>query len=317
MKSAYIITKPIQYLNATNIPDEAKKKDCFIIKKFDKEPEFVLYLQNNNFHWNLIKSYKSRYEALIYIIRHKKKYAYLYLDSDYGIILTLFFFLLKNLNIYVYEEGIGSYRYFIPSVDNKLKNRILSIIRNFIRCRNWLGGNYFTKGVFVYYPQVLMSLVPEAKNKSVKSFKEPLYTHIMKLNELEIFLNGINFEKYKKKNILLYITSWNIRDIQEYLKNYKSYYKILKPHPHITNIPKVTGFDEIIYFIPTEIIISKICSIARKIVILHEDSSSVLYLSELNTYNVEWINISNISNNNFKIIESSIEKQFFLNEKEN
>lgn len=37
-KSAYLITKPLQYINATNIPDK-NKKICFLIDDF-KDSEF-------------------------------------------------------------------------------------------------------------------------------------------------------------------------------------------------------------------------------------------------------------------------------------
>ncbi len=303
-KSAYIITTPLQYINATNIPDQSPK-ECFLIKGFKNSETFYNEIKKANVFWERIHYFQNKSEALGYIINNKKSYQKLFLDSDFGIRITFSFFQLRSLIIYTYEEGYGSYRP-IRKKDN-FKDIIGRFVYSQLGCKNWIGGNRFTKGIYLYYPNVFRSLI-EKNKKELFSFNLPFSVHLNRLPELSFFSEQIKPELFSGKRVLVYLTSWTINPkISAVLNEYPDYLKILKPHPHLKS-KDVEGYKfDIVYdnSIPAEILIPKILHVAKKIVIVHENSSALIYL---NSDQITAINISNSTIGNHQY--NTIMKQF-------
>lgn len=300
-KSAYIITKPLQYINATNIPDDLDK-DCFLIDLFFNIEDFFKSISRYSTHWKNIKIFKTRYAAILSVIRNRKTYEKLYIDSDYGIVLTFLFFMLGNIKIYTYEEGFGSYR-FIRN-NKSIKDKIKSFIYTLLGCKNWIGGNICTTGSFLYFPEAFKKLISVKKENYL--FKNNFITHLNKLVEINQFYDSISFEQYRDQKVVVYLTSWEINSkVNSILKNYLDYIKVLKPHPHIKE-----QFDtENIYdFIisnsyPAEYFLSQLYNVCKDLVIIHENSSALIYLIP---FNIKEINISdsNLKLNYSKILDT-------------
>lgn len=278
MKSAYIITRPLQYINATNIPDDAQK-DCFIIDFFSDSENFYKVISKYSAYWNNVELHKSRYTALFKIIRNKNQYKSLFIDSDYGIIITFLFLLIPSIVIYTYEEGYGSYRYIR---DNKrIKVRLKSVVYSLMGSKNWIGGNICTTGIYLYHPEVFSFLIKNNSKKLLK-FKTDFNSHLKTLNEINLFYGSTTINNLKNKQVVVYLTTWTINPtIDNQISQYQNYFKILKPHPHIKEQTVINcKFDLIVKSaLPAEILLNHLIDICKDLVIIHENSSALMYLS--------------------------------------
>lgn len=293
-KSAYIITKPLQYINATNIPDSLTK-DCFLIDYFYNTENFYNIIKKYSSHWDNVKIFQSRYSAIFMIIKNKKEYKNLYVDSDYGILITFLFLMLSNIKIYTYEEGYGSYRFIRKN--KSLKDKIKSTFYAIMGCKNWIGGNRYTKGIYLYHPNVFRNLIKQNK-KELFAFSLPFNVHLNNLSELSFLSQQIKTELYSDKKVLIYLTSWTINPkITTILNKYPDYLKILKPHPHLKSKNVEEYNFDMVYdnSIPAEILISKISQVSKKMVLVHENSSSLIYLNsdQITTINISESTIEN------------------------
>lgn len=275
-KSCYIVTKPIQYINATNIEDD-NIKDCYITNTFSDAKKFADEMNKLSNHWERIHFAISKQNALKVILRHKSEYSKLYLDSDVGIILRIFLVLLYPVKIYVYEEGLASYT---PEIREKKINSFKFFIDRFFG-KNWSGGSFRTEGIYLYHPKAFQSLVETNKKIQILPFKQPLMNHLNSLSDIKIFYSQDEFDFLKGKNILLYLTSWTLNPLyQEIYYKYPEFIKIIKFHPHIK---KESASNNLLHFdfypdstIPAEILISTFIEIAGKIVIIHEGTAAML-----------------------------------------
>lgn len=279
-KSAYIITKPMQYINATNIFDK-NIKDCLIINEFSGVEAFMQNVSKNTDYWNNIILFDSRTSAYKYLIKHRGDYDKLFLDMDQGLVTTLYLFRLLPLKIYTYEEGYASYIKLRD--DKKIKEKLKIMLYYLFGCRNWFGGCVFTKGIYLYHPNVLKNLIPEV-HKNLYCFKKPFLEHVNELKELSYLSEGIDIDKFRDKDVLIYLTGWTLNPkIPMMTKQYGDYYKILKPHPHIKNISEnMCSFDmKINNAMPAELLIVLISKYCNNLLIIHENSTSLLYLEDI------------------------------------
>jgi hypothetical protein len=286
-KSVYIITKPLQYINATNIPDELEK-DCFLVDLFYNTENFYLNVKKHSVHWKNIKVFKSRYNALLKIIRHRKSYDKLYIDSDFGILITVLFLILGKIRIYTYEEGFGSYRFIRNNLS--IVDKIKSTIYSFLGCENWIGGNVFTTGSYLYYPEAFKKLI--GNKKEIHFFKKKFISHLSGLKEINHYYDSVNFERFRNQNVIVYLSTWEINpNVNKILKNYMDYIKVLKPHPHIKEqVDFQNLYDvKISNSLPAEYFLTQLYNVCKNLVIIHENSSALVYLAP---FNIKEINIS-------------------------
>ncbi|MEL7588470.1 MAG: hypothetical protein AAGU19_17300 [Prolixibacteraceae bacterium] len=290
-RSAYLITKPLQYVNATNIPDE-RPKDCLIIKSFAGAETFVRNVSAYSIHWDKVFSFESRSEAFEFIVLNKNKYNRIFLDSDIGLFYHLSQF--SGIDIFTYEEGIGSYRKIRDTT--KLIEKLKAVIWSILGFNNWIGGNKFTKGIYLYNPAVFRQLIPNEK-KPVYKLNNSFHSSALHLKELSYLHENIDFGRYKNENLLVYLSSWEISEsILSKLESFPTHIKILKPHPNTLTKTRLTShFDEVITSaIPVEIFLIKVSKYCNQLVIVHENSSALLYLND-----VQYLEV-NISTLKFK-----------------
>jgi len=309
MRSAFIISKPLQYFNAKNIQsEELEIKDCFLINNFIDAPKFADYIKNIEY-WNSVKLFPNDFTAILYIILNKRKYNNIYLYADISTIISIFLSLVKKINIFTYEEGFGSYRYFPYRNEGFLFEKI----RKTFKITNWIGGNGLTKGIFVYHPNVLNKLIPESKNKDVKKLNGSFYESVITSEESDYFLDEIDLTIFKNKKIFLLLGSWSINPgYKEVLKKNPDYLTILKPHPHFRASLESYNFDFVIKKIPSEILITNLIKICEDVVVVHENSTTIIYLPFSVRENIHEINISD--NEKSLSIYNNIKKNIFLGE---
>lgn len=306
--SCYVITKPVQYINATNIDDD-NEKDCYITNTFSDAELFAKEMENRSTHWKNIFFVNSKLRALYNILRHKSKYSSIYLDSDMGIILRLFLVLLYPKKIYVYEEGLASYIPELRLHEINTKYSYKFLIDAFLG-ENWSGGAFRTKGIYLYHPNAFKSLVKVKKKTQILSFKQPLIKHINSLYDIKIYYSQDEIENMRGKNILLYLTSWIINpEFEEIYKMYPDFIKVIKLHPHIRRETISNDFLHFDYYpkniIPAEILISKFIEIADKLVIIHEGTAAML-----NIVTDKKIIEYNIANSKYKEVFIKIKDEF-------
>lgn len=273
-KSAFIITKPIQYVNATNIPDE-NSKECFLIDQFYNVEKFRGIIEEQTSYWQKVNIYKTTPDALKYIIRHKHEFDRLYIDSDFGIVLSLYLKKLAPIEVYTYEEGYASYSFIRKS--NSLKERAKSWIAGLLQLKNWVGSHPATKGMYLYQPEKFQKNIGDFK--PIYSFRQSFIEHISSLKEIQALFENIQGEVFTGKNVLLYLTGWKINpSVEKYLQDDDYDYRVIKPHPHIKENKDFSRFDLIIdNYIPAEVLIQSIIAHCQKLTVVHEGSFALEY----------------------------------------
>jgi hypothetical protein len=294
-KSAYIITKPLQYINATNIEDE-NLKDCYLEDNFNSFDLFVNSIRSKSSHWDKIYVCKTKQLGLFKIILNRRKYSKVYLDSDVGILVRLSLFLLFPLKVYVYEEGFASYTAAYRG-KKTYKDIVLSLVDKILCGKNWSGGSASTTGVFLYHKNAFRNIVSDTTSKQLLDFKSKFSDHLMRIPEINFLFNGIDFELFRNQKVLLYLSSWEInKDLNFYIDKYPDYIKIIKPHPHIKELTYVNdNFNHVIAnMLPAEIVISEIVKVAKECIVVHEGSAAMMTFKESD--NFKEYNINTIDN---------------------
>jgi hypothetical protein len=302
-KSAYLITKPIQYVNATNIPDK-NKKDCYIVDNFIDSRNFYLKVKEFSNIWDNVYFINSRDEFYKLIVRSKYLYNKVYLDSDQGFKALIFSLLIQPINIYTYEEGYGSYLYLRNP--KKIKDLAKIKIYKLIGCYNWFGGNFYTKAHYVYKPLIHKILIPE-NAKPVLKLDSNIIEKSYALPEIYNQLNELKLDKFTNKNVILYLTSWELNEkVYEVIETYSNFITLIKPHPHIScDEKKISKFDYILNTnLPAELVIDKLQTFCTKLIIVHENSSALLYFTHAK------FNVINISESSAQLRFNEVSNKF-------
>jgi hypothetical protein len=288
-KSAYIITKPLQYINATNIPDDSIK-DCLLINNFQNTEGFSENIKKYSSRWNKVIVFKNRFVALLFILFKRNKYEKLFIDSDFGTLNRIILLFLYSISVYVYEEGFGNYRKTIRT-RKTLRDRLLGKIDNFLGSKH-IGSFYLTKGIYLYNHNAFLNLVSPINRKQLLQFKSNFQQHLTSLPEISILFPTHILKKIKEKDVLLYLTSWEVNQkYLEIIQNYPKHIKILKPHPHIKNKTGIERYFDITITnsLPAEILIAEIANNSNSLLIIHQGSSALLYIK--NSEKIKEINI--------------------------
>lgn len=278
-KSAFVATKPLQYINCTNIEDD-NIKICILCKGFYDVDDFFSIIKKKSHYFDEFKMFKSKLRALLYVLFHQRKYGKLYLDSDYGLsvrFLLLFIFFTK---VFTYEEGYASYNYLRHPVS--IRDRVLLRITDFFKIQNWSGGSCRVIGMYLYDPFFFKQNIKLPEYNFLREFKHSFSECILNSPELNYLSRDVDFAQFCDKDILIYLSSWNISPrISELLRQYPTSCKVLKLHPHITHYDHDLD-GEFDYVIPSNLIVEyllfKLTDIAKSIHIIHHGSFALHYL---------------------------------------
>jgi len=279
MVSVFVISKPLQYFNATNIPDD-NSKVCLLVNGFYKASTIYSEIKEKSSYWDECFFFEDWKESFKWIIKNKEKIKNVYIDSDYGFKKQFYLRKISPLSIFVYEEGIGNYRKYVRP--NKKVNKLLEFVYSILKVDDYIGGYIFTKGIFLYDIERFKQAFPKY-GKKLYEFKNSFKHHLTEFEDKDIFCDktALNFIRSSpNKKIVIYLTSWRYEDkINNLLLEYESYVKILKPHPHI-NISKehIHLYDYILSGETLiELFMNEVLDYVDEMIILHHNSSALLY----------------------------------------
>lgn len=282
--SVFFVSKPIQYFNATNIEDN-NMKILFIINGFNKAEDFFNKVSALKY-WHEVRFFEdfpAAFNSLADFTWHR-----LYLDSDYGYSKHKFLRNYGNMEVFIYEEGVGTYTNSLRkviegnlklySLKDRFRSLFLTFIYSLIGNKDYLGGHKLTRGVYVYDRAKHRASFPNF-NKEIKSFKDTFVKHLHN-EEVKSVLYGEDY-KIEKVNVLLYLSTWVYNSkIEPYLQQFKGYRKLIKPHPYLREIPNdvKAKFDDFIKgeFL-VEYLIDDLIQQCDELIIIHEGTSAMLY----------------------------------------
>ena len=184
----FIVTKPLQYLNATNI-STLNKKNCLLVNNFKDANLIYKKISELSNYWSSVFYFEKSADAYLWVIKNKGMVENLYIDSDYGVQKHFYLVrLYKHINIFVYEEGIGNYKGNLNnnSFIGNLKKTFNSLLGN----KDFLGGSKYVKGIFLYDCHKHRIVYPNS-NKKLFHFDKSFLNHISDFSDslfLSIFL---------------------------------------------------------------------------------------------------------------------------------
>jgi hypothetical protein len=281
--NAYIVTKPLQILIAKAIKDQLNPEYhsyLIVIDYFNNSKSVYENLKNEDWGYAGIYWASDKNNAIEYI--RKIKAHSVFVDSDIGV-RNLFFLTRVKLvsvfpNIYVYEEGMGTYRTDLYSKNKSFFLRLFGVATYF-------GASILTAGIFVYEPGRYLSLFP-AYNKICNKIEKNLAFLIedRKLNLQSIFDDSgaaIKIER-KSKECSVYLSSWSVD--KTFLDKFQNKIgdKYVKLHPHIKKYSELglkKGIQQLPSALPAEIVLLNLSKVYDRVVVYHHGSGVSLYLS--------------------------------------
>mgnify|MGYP000932168397 CR=1 FL=1 len=295
-RSIYIISKPYQYFNVCNIEDHSNKT-LIIVNAFSGSEDLYLNIKNKSHYWDEVFFCNNYSEAfnLIYRISKNNLFRKLFIDGDYSLSMIKELQKLKNIDIFVFEEGLGSYTDNIRKVilKNKFKNG------NFKHKLKWIlttiylklkghddhhGGFKGTKGIYVYNHELHKLNKPNFK-KEILSFKNSFLDHLRKFEDRKFISSDYSYlmEVVKDKKVLIYLTSWQVDSkIESIIEEYPYHVRILKPHPHIVDDKLRIIQDKFDFNISggnmVEFLISDLIDVSKELIVVHNNSSALMHL---------------------------------------
>ena len=327
----FVIDKPIQIINVINIikTDDLlpNKNKIYIIKNFKNHNLFSDTVQKKNKYFiekkivddfSKIKLDDSKINLFLprtYSVNKKNKY---YLSNN------------KIENIYLYDEGIGSYQNrieiqnYIPHKKYKYLKIIVNVLRYFrfifslilvrLSLKYFFHFKYFYglkkykfnlkkfKGYYLYKPKSFMVKNPKSKFNIFK-FK---YNFIDILNENLQYFDCFEDENYSyiktiiKNKILLILPDWYVNEhkVIEIIKRNKSSFDFIFFKPHTNDLLKYSTSYKLNKLIsniinsslPAEIIINQFLKNNNKVVVYHDNSALYFNYNKRNNLNLKFYN---------------------------
>lgn len=289
-RSVFIITKPLQYINATNISDQ-NDKIGLITDTFHNAPEIFKELKMKSSFWEELIFVESGKEAEEWVLKNNKQIDVLYTYSDYGFWNYLFLNRLKNTVKYVYEEGLGNY---ITGLRKKsLINNVLVYFNGLIGNMEFVGGSRYIDGLFVYHPEKVMTSFPRIRTK-VFPFQKYFLDHLNTLPEASAFFDSKDAEIvnlfHKQSKVFIYLGTWfhnkteeqifTEKNVSEKIASFSEHVTIYKPHPHsgATSLSVQSLFTHTLSGgTMAELLFNAILVSAKELVVMHHSSSALTY----------------------------------------
>lgn len=282
-KDVYICSKPLQYFNVRNIEkgDVGVRNILIILGFFLNAEDFFHKVKNLDKTWDEVLYFKSKYEVDSYLFFHPVRKLFVEVDKSfmYGILCSLG----KFKEMYVFEEGFGSYRRDRFD-DSKGLKRFIN------RCTGvgeHVGFSSFLTGQYLYLPELYKLQFPRYQ-KCLYSFGKPFVKRLKE--ELPFFLKlseGYDeFINLKNKKIGIYLTNHTINEsILQMLYSEREKYDCIyvKPHPHIRDVECFAAYGiSVIYSnIMLEFLLVLLLENRNDLTLYHENSTSVIWFQTM------------------------------------
>lgn len=278
----FFCTKPLQYFNVSNIVSLFKddKNILILIPNFSGANKAYEKIVEHDSQWDSVFIFNTKLEAFDEIIA-TTGFNKIFVDTDLHRELK---FLNKKSqgDLFVYEEGLGTYEKEITKVSNKVwKNLLLLMAVKFKILNGAMGGNRRTKSIFVYDYNRYDSV---HKNNRQISFPFKFIENYNNKKDIfdEVFeLNSFNFPNSSK--ILLFLTGSRL-DLNysleyEKIKLSGDYdLSIFKPHPLVgaNYSSDCEGYSQVM----AEILLLKLISLNNNIVVYHFGCAAEMYIKD-------------------------------------
>ncbi len=287
-KSVFIITKPLQYINATNIVD-GNYKIGLVTNTFHNAATIFTELQIKSNFWDRLIFVETENEAKAWVLKKQAEIGILYTYSDYGFSNYLFLNRLRNAVKYVYEEGLGNY---IPGLRKRNAiNNLFVFFNGLLGNKEFVGGSRYIDGLFVYDPNRVKANFPLLRTQ-LFSFHKKFLDHLNTLPESSAFYDkndaAIINKLEKNTKVLIYLGTWfhgkteeqifNEKKVAEKLKAFSGYTTIYKPHPHSGNPAsniKLLFTHILSGSTMAEMLVLSVLASATEMVVLHHASSAM------------------------------------------
>jgi len=256
--SAFLITKPLQLMVALSILRQSKwaSPPSFLIADTFEDAEAVFArlpaTYGNDLNAKFFLSQKEAYRHL-----GNNSYTNVFIDSDVGAkkFLMLSLFKLRNIqsSIYVYEEGVGTYR-------TDLYAGWKAKLFDYIGIATYFGGCRFTDSIFVFdpieYEQKFARVAGKVRRIST-TLEEFLVADGGKLNSVFGF-QGESLGKQCSGVCKVYLSAWAIDEkFLEYFTRLPGDLYI-KPHPHILGTILPSDIAIIASGVPAELVVKNL-----------------------------------------------------------
>lgn len=278
-RDIFICSKPLQYFNLRNIAYEHADAEKILIIH-------GRFIQARTF-FERVKQYDSTWDRVVFVRCWAELYTYLFFhpaqrliaENDKSFVYGIFHVLRRFRQLYIFEEGFGSYR--TDRVDDSkglkfLINRLTGVGRH-------VGFSSFLSGQYLYLPELYKRQFPDYQ-KPLYSFASPFVDRLFE--ELPLFMqlsDGYDeFIALKDQKIAIYLTSHVVNSsmIKE-LKSREKEFDItyVKPHPHLKDLDEFRQYNlpVIRSNIMMEFLFVLLLKNNNQLTVFHENSTSVIW----------------------------------------
>lgn len=280
-------SKPLQYINSKIIAQQEKSNEnqtLIIVNMFYAAKDVVRNIEIYDKEWSNVSFAKNRFTS--HLACAVRRPDVVYTDGDIGLRLFIYLMFIKAFNhkckIFVYEEGVGTYRNDIYS------SGVVSHFKKFIfkMCGvGWyFGGSMFAEGIYVRDASRYLANLPRSE-KFVKIIDESVQEYCENnFDKLSNIFGKFFDEKncWKKNHCAIYLSDWHWSEqrVSESLREFRYDLLIIKPHPNIAIDIKHQFIDAKICApsIPAEILIMSALSKFHKVTVFHHGSSAAEYI---------------------------------------
>lgn len=275
----YICSKPLQYFNIRNIQStQDDTRQILAILGFFTDSYFFFHrVKELDHRWNKVLYFKTQYELDYYLLFHPVHRLFVEIDNSF--IYGLFHKLHRFNEMYMFEEGFGSYRR--DRFDNSTGLKYL--INRYTGVGKQVGFSSFLTGQYLYLPDLYKQLFPHY-TKELHTFKKPFLSHLK--GELSYFMQiSRGFEEFlslKSKRIGIYLTNHHInKNILHKIKQDRNQFDsiYIKPHPHICDyhILESSNIEIIRSNIMIEFLLILLLENGNQLTLYHENSTAVIW----------------------------------------
>lgn len=278
-RTAFIITKPLQFMIAASIIDQlgiAASSDLLVTNTFSAAEVFASQYHELGPRWGNLWLFEDIPAAHEYA-RRKRAYKCLFIDSDPGIqkAIQLLRFKVTNpsASIMVYEEGEGTYR-------NDLYTSPKREILHFAGVGAAFGGSRLSSGIFVFKPDEYRQRVGRFGGTPFQIEPTLLSFIVSNYGDLSALFSTPKIESAGETTCNLYLGNWDFHldEIAELARLSGQFF--FKPHPHLKALPPMPdGVEQLPGGVPVELIIISLLDKFERVNVYHHGSSVQRYLS--------------------------------------
>lgn len=292
MKTFFIVERPTQIITALAILDQLKNNqrvEILVANCFDDAVGVVSRLREffSNINFKLVPSYP---EAVSYLEHEQVSNLFIHWDVGFRTQKKLSQLRRRNIQISIFEEGIGTYRNNIYAPFKKYIFSLLGLPIN-------VGGSKYVDEIYVYDKERYEAEI-QKKPPHVYQIKTGLFDFLLqkKCQFLKIFSSTdfvnsvIKLSSHSPGLCSIYLSSWDYGDLINRSVEETHGAKILKLHPF--NKTEIDGVDILVSprSLPAELLIAVASSYFESVNVYHLGSSVVMYVTAAN---VNFINIGN------------------------